>query len=284
MPIDSAQPARTYVSPRYMENGESVLSLYRMVDYDVLRFAGFADFYLWPGQIICHLRNPDSSDLVELNLLGPVLSLWLELRSVPALHTSAVMMDRHAVAFLSSSQGGKSTLAAMFVQAGYSLLTDDILPVERRRDVLLGRPGYPTMRLWPDEALHFLGHCEDLELVHHKLTKRWVPVGPGGFGAFCDESQPLACLYVPQRRQPADTRTDVEITPISPRDAVIELVRHSFAAGIIEPLELRPQRLDFFARMVSRVPTRRLVYPSGFEHLPRVRDAILQDLNNLRKP
>jgi len=29
--------------------------------------------------------------------------------------------------------------------------------------------------------------------------------------------------------------------------------------------------LDFFTRMVQPAPMRRLIYPAGFEHLPRVR-------------
>ena len=49
----------------------------------------------------------------------------------------------------------------------------------------------------------------------------------------------------------------------------------------MEVIGLQPQRLDFFAQMVQQVPMRRLAYPSGFEHLPRVRDAILQDLEGL---
>ena len=69
--------------------------------------------------------------------------------------------------------------------------------------------------------------------------------------------------------------------PVSPRDAVIELVRHSFAASIVESLRLQPQRLDFFAQLVQQVPMRWLIYPSGFEHLPRVREAILENLKTL---
>ena len=45
--------------------------------------------------------------------------------------------------------------------------------------------------------------------------------------------------------------------------------------------ERRRRRLEFFARMVQQVPVRRLVYPTGFEHLPRVRETILEDLDAL---
>jgi len=38
--------------------------------------------------------------------------------------------------------------------------------------------------------------------------------------------------------------------------------------------------LDFFARMVQPAPMRRLVYPAGFDPLPRVREAVLADVEN----
>jgi hypothetical protein len=137
------------------------------------------------------------------------------------------------------------------------------------------------MRLWPDEAQYFLGHYEDLERVHPAYSKRRVPVGPDGFGTFCDASQPMACLYLPERRDPEEGGMEIVIMPVSPRDAVIELVRHSFTPRVVEAIGLQPQRLDFFAQMVQQVPMRRLSYPSGFEHLPRVREAILEDLESL---
>jgi hypothetical protein len=275
---EQATPA--YSSSYRTDDGESILYLYRLGTCDVLRFTRVADFYLWPARIICHLLDPAYDYLVEIRLLGTVLSFWLERQGIPALHASAVTVQGQAVAFLSTNKGGKSSLAASLLQAGYPLLTDDILPVEYTDGAFRGRPGYPTVRLWPDEAQHFLGHYEDLPLVHPELAKRRVPVGPDGFAAFCDVSQPLACLYLPERRDPAARETAVEITPVSPRDAVIELVRHSFTARLVEALGLQAQRLDFFARLVRHVPLRRLVYPSGFAYLPRVREAILKDLES----
>ncbi|MBC7260861.1 MAG: hypothetical protein H5T63_02510 [Chloroflexi bacterium] len=251
---------------------------YRLADCDVVRFPRISDYYLWPERVVCHLRNPEYAYLVEIQFLGPVISLWLERQGIPTLHASAVVVNGRAAAFLSTNSAGKSTLAAAMVQAGYPLLTDDILPVEHVNTTLQGRPGYPQMRLWPDEAQYFLGHYEDLEFVHPAYAKRRVPIGPGGFGTFCDEAKPLACIYLPERRDAQKCGNQVEISPLSRRDALIELVRHSFVASVVEQLGLQAQRLDFFARMVQQVPMRRLVYPSGSEYLPQVQEAILTDL------
>jgi hypothetical protein len=167
------------------------------------------------------------------------------------------------------------------MQAGCPLLTDDILPVERMGDVFVGRPGYPTMRMWPDEAEHFLGYYEHLPRVHPQLSKRRVPVGPDVFGTFLDAATPLACLYVPDRRDPAEHGLAIEIEPISPGNAVIELVRNSFVPRLVQAMGLAPQRLALFAALVESVPVRRLSYPNGFQHLEGVREAILRDLASL---
>jgi hypothetical protein len=280
--MDWEQATLLYSAPHRTESDESTVRLYRLNGCDALRFAGVADFYLWSDRIVCHLLDPAHDYLVEIQLLGPVLSFWLERQGIPALHASAVVVGERAVAFLSSNQGGKSSLAAALMQEGYPLLTDDILPVDLRQGVFVGRPGYPQMRMWPDVAQHFVGHHQDLELVHPELPKRRVPVGPGDFGTFCDVSQTLSCTYLPERFDPEEAHKRIEIRPVSPRDAVIELVRHSFTPRVVEAIGLQAQRLDFFARMVQQVPMRRLVYPSGFEHLPRVSGAILEDLNSLR--
>jgi len=281
IPTNWDQIIPIYVSPDRVVDGKSAGYLYRLGTCDVLRFTHVADFYLWANQIICYPLDLADDQVVEIYLLGPVLSFWLERRGVPVLHASAVMVNGCAAAFLSHRSSGKSTLAAALMQAGYPLLTDDILPVERHRGTFVGRPGYPQMRMWPNEAQHFLGYYQDLERVHPAHSKRRVPVGPNGFGTFCDMAQPLACLYLPERRDPREGGTEIEITPVSPRDAVIELVRHSFTPRVVEAIGLQPRRLDFFAQMVQQVPMRRLVYPSGFEHLPRVREAILEDLETL---
>jgi hypothetical protein len=233
---------------------------------EVLCFPGVADFYLLPGRIDCHLLAPEHEHLVEIRLLGPVFSYWLERRGLPTLHASAVDAGGRVVAFLSSHGGGKTGLAAAMMRAGCPLLTDDVLPLEERERIFLGRPGYPQMRMWPDEADWFLGGSEDLALVHPAFSKRRVPVGPDGFGAFQGSTLPLACLYIPERR----TDGPVEIRDVPPREAFLELVRHSFSPHLVQAAGLQERRADLFARLVGQIPVRRLLYPSGFERLPEV--------------
>jgi hypothetical protein len=273
--------APVFAHPILIDSGASLLYVYRQQDYHVLRFTEVADFYLWPERIVCHLLDPAYEYKVEIDLLGFVFSLWLELQGTPALHASAAVVGDRAVVFLATNSGGKSSLAASLMQAGCPLLTDDILPVERHGGVFKGRPGYPQMRMWPEQAQHFLGYYEELDIVHPAYSKRCVPVGADGFGTFCDASQPLACFYLPERRDPVEWGTGIEFTQISGVEGLMSLLGQSFIPNTVEALGLRANRLGLLAQMVSQVPVRRVVYPDGFDYLPSVRQAIIDDLANL---
>jgi len=273
----------TYASSPELDGAEeSVLKIYRRGNCHILRITGVLDYYIAPDSIACYLVDPHHEYLAEIHFLGLAFSLWLELRGIPALHASAVVVEYGAVVFLSTNKGGKSSLAATLMQAGYPLLTDDLLPLEQYREKFLGRPGYPQMRMWPDQASYFLGHYEDLEIVHPAYSKRRVPVGADGLGTFCREPAPLACFYLPERRDPAEWGEGIETRPLSRTEALMSLVGQSFVPHTVEALGLQPQRIGFFARLLSQVPVRRIIYPEGYEHLPQVRRCILSDLARLQ--
>lgn len=267
VPPSPAQPgARLYSSPWRDETGESALYLDRFPGTDVLRFPGTADFYLEPGCITGHLLDPGGRELMELRLLGPVLSYWLERLGIPVLHAAAVRIGDGAVGFLAPSGGGKSSLAAALLQAGAPLLTDDVLPVEESAGTFLARPGFPQMRMEPDSARRFLGRTDGLASISPDDSKLHVPVD-----AFCGMATPLAGLYLVERRP-----GPLEILPLSRREAVVELVRHSFSPYLVEAVGLQPRRLDLFVRLVRQVPVHRLLCPTGFEHLPQAAEALLR--------
>jgi len=259
------------------ENPESQFSIYSQGDCCILRFVPL-DYFIRPDTIVAHLRDGSYRYLVELWLFGRVFSVWLELRGVPTIHASSVVANHGAVCFLSTSGGGKSALAATLVREGYPLLTDDILPVKKERDVFLGVPGYPSMRMWPDQAEYFVGSHEGLDLVHPLYSKRRVLIGSGGFGTFCSKEQPLKAIYIPDRQDP---ETELRIEPVSPVDALFELIKNSFTARVVEALGLQPQRMNFFTDMVMQLPVRRLVYPDGYDNLPEVGEAVLEDVGSL---
>jgi hypothetical protein len=247
-------------------------------DCHVVHFAGLVDFYLSSDTIIAHLLDPACRYMIEILLLGEIFSLWLELNGVRMIHASAAVVDDAALGFISANQGGKSSLAAAFTRRDYPILADDIVPVEERNGTFIAQPGYPAMRMWPDQATYFLGSYEDLEIVHPEFSKRRIVIGRDNFGTFCSDEKPLKVVYIPHRMS---SDGDISIEPVSKKTAFFELIQNSFSAGIVEALGFQSQRMNFFARMVKQVPVRRLNYPEGYDRLSPVVDAVLEDIESL---
>lgn len=256
--------------------GQPLWKLYRLANCYVLHYPDCITYVIAGNRISYELIDMAQPEWIQIYLLSSVIAFWLELSGMLVLHASAVALPRGVVGFVASSTGGKSTLAAAAVAAGHPLVTDDLLALHDQGQQLHVQPGFPAMRLWPSTAAHFLPDWQALPRVDHKFDKRWTPIGAGGWGKFCPESQPLAALYVPQRRAGDVPNLAIEIVPLAMGEAVIELVRHSFAAWLTATSRLEARRLPFMSRVVAQTPVYRLVYPAGFDHLPHVIAAVEQ--------
>jgi hypothetical protein len=267
----------TYESPYVDLEGNTRVRATSASERDDLRFGERIRFSLGADEIVCHFTPRVEPREIEILLLGTVLSYWLERQGTCCVHSSAVVTPCGGIGFLAGNGGGKSALAASFLEAGFPLLTDDILAIDRREDGAFGRASYPQMRFWPSEAERFAGNADPGDQVHPTIPKVRVAVGEPGFGTFHSKEAPLRALYLPVRLSGSEGAR-VEIEPIRPRDALIELVRESFVAHLVASAPWAQGRLARLAAIAEAVPMRRLSYPSGFDRLPEVRDAVLADL------
>jgi hypothetical protein len=236
-----------------------------------LQFGDLVSYLLSPDAILCYLEDEERLRAAEIWLTGAACSLWNELCGVPALHAAAVAVRGRGVGVLATSQGGKSSLAAACMEAGHPLLTDDVLMVHPAAGTIVGEPSLPQMRMWPDQARHFLGTTAGLRRVVPHLTKRRVPVGAGGFGTFQASAVPMTHLLLPER---SATATTVRLEPVAPQQALIELLRHSFLPRSVAALDLSARRLPVLVSLAQQAAVYRLIYPDGVEHLPRVAAAV----------
>jgi len=95
--------------------------------------------------------------------------------------------------------------------------------------------------------------------------------------AYCDVARPLRCMYFLGN---GDTET-VSIEPVGGRDAMIELVRHTFLLDI----EARDMLMQHFGQLteLARIPMFfRLDYPRHYEILPQVREAVIRHATSLQ--
>jgi len=188
-------------------------------DLDVrLEYPHVATLAIRGGREISVAPRPETdAKAVRALLLGPALAVLLHQRGVLALHASSVRLPAGVVAFLGGSGWGKSTMAGALERLGHDLVADDITAVEPRPDRVDVLPAFPSSssgrrRSRPRDR------PETLPLVVPDEDKRARRVA-GGLSA---TSLPLAALFVLAFGAPA------RIELLTPREALLELVRHSF--------------------------------------------------------
>jgi hypothetical protein len=279
-PLDEASPGELlYQSKRLIAaHGNLPASrIWRVGKTLRIHMPEYGVYAISPKVISCYPFAHVSPTELRLCFYTSIIALWMEWMGIPALHASAVVLQGRTLGFLANSRGGKSTLAAQLLRAGCGFLTDDILAVGVTGDQVLGHFGYPWTRLWPETAEQVGLAPQELARVHPQVEKRLAPVGGGNLGEVCLASTPLGVLYIPERRDPAEWGDRVEIAPLSPGQAVIELLRYSYTLHLLRAIERESLHFDRLAQIAQRVPLRRLIYPTGHEYLPRVQEALLQD-------
>ncbi len=176
------------------------------------------------------------------------------LRGREALHAGAVATPAGAVAILAESGGGKSTLVSQLVQEGCTLVTDDILFLDRAGHELVGHAGPPLMML-ARERSDGLG-----ELVGMIDNEVWLTV------PVVSDPVPLRKIIVLERRAGAETemyRITEPLTPLVrhllkyPRTPARELNRFNLASDvatnaqiwrIVADVDTPPEQLAAMAR------------------------------------
>lgn len=287
-----------YLSPAKNRYGESALQVFALKFGFILHFPRIADFILRSGEITCELFDPKLNCMIEICLLGHVMSYYLEASGVAALHAGAVAIGDRAVLFVADRTGGKSTLVASMVQAGFPLIADDIAALESINGTVVCRHGFPQLKLTPEQALRFAGRANGFPLVHPDFSKLSVPASE--VGSVAAASLPVSCVYLLERRTDGydgdDSAPRIQIEPVLTGDALTQLVRHSFLANIVERRgalsdfscgdgrsgrggeEWHISRFHRLAKMAQGVSVKRLYYPSGYKKLPQVHAAILEDV------
>lgn len=236
----------------------------------LLRFPGLADFTVSAnGRKAAAYPVPGvSRETIEHLYLNQIVPLALSRQRRLVLHASAVEVQDRAVAFLGMSGRGKSTLAASFSTSGYRFLTDDGLLIDNEGDGYVVHPGHPSIRLWKDSREALIPHGTDAASPVDYTPKTRLLADDQV--AFCAVVRPLCRVYFL-----GDGNTDrVEIVPVGGRDAMIELVRHSFLLDV-EEREMLTRHFEQLSALVELPIFFRLDYPRRYAVLPNARDAVI---------
>lgn len=259
-----------------LPDGTPWTQIYRTASGYLLRFPELADFEVsHDGNTVCGWPVPGVPEpSVQHLYLNQVLPLALSKQGRLVFHASAVELGDTAIAFMGESGRGKSTLAASFATSGSRFLTDDGLVVENVEAEWLVLPSHPSIRLWEDsqQALIAAGALM-APPVSYTSKSRFLA---GDDIVFCEQPRRLRCVYF----LGTGVAPEPQFERLSPSEALIELVKHSFLLDI-EERELLATHFDELSRLVSRPLYYRLDYPRRFENLAQVRKAIVDHVRAL---
>jgi len=254
-------------------DGERWTQFFRVQAGYLLRFPGLADFEITGDTlaVACRPAPGVTPDTCEHLFLNQVLPLVWSKQGKLVFHASAVEVAGVAAAFLAESGGGKSTLAASFATGGYRFLADDGLVVEPGDDGFSAQPSHPSIRLWEDSRRALVGATAATAPPVQYTDKARFLAGTGI--AFCERPRPLRRAYFLGNGSAAA----VSFQRMSASEAMMEWVKHSFLLDPKEPA-LLAAHFGHVAGLANRVGCYRLDYPRRFEALPRVRQAIVEHL------
>lgn len=207
-------------------------------------------------------------------LLGVVLSFSLVKRGLDPLHATAVVVDGGAVGFLGDTGYGKSSLGAAFLQAGYPMLTDDLLVLRHDGHGFSAYSGPPRIKLFPEIAKRMLGE-HVMGIPMNPLTRKLII--PLDRHQSHQAPTPLKALYVLPRPSAGAGSRRLTLRRLSQRGAFLALLKSAFNDEVVEPERLRHQFL-LCTRIASAVPITLLSHPRSLASLPSVREAILADI------
>ncbi|MEO1353053.1 MAG: serine kinase [Cyanobacteria bacterium J06635_15] len=184
----------------------------------IFYFNGIGAFHILKGCKIIFIPAQEACERrVRLALVGTVMAILLYQRGLLVLHASAVEINGGAVAFLGVPGQGKSSTAAAFHAHGYDFLTDDVAAVTLSQTIATIAPGFPQMKLSPETAAALDYDFESLLKLYLDDKKR----GYRPIRNFAQLPLPILRIYV----LADDPEFDIE--PLSPKESVMELVRHS---------------------------------------------------------
>lgn len=225
----------------------------------VLDWPGIAKFVAIDGQQLIYQRYTTDDDVFRLFVLSEALGLVLFQRGVFLLHGSAVKIDQKAIVFLGQPGAGKSTTAAAFVKAGFTILSDDMTAIgfDNEQKAVVW-PGFPEIKIWQSTVQNLGFDTNLLEPAfegHHKYLLRQAE------DTFPVKPLPLQQIFIV--KGPHSKKTGF----IKKIEAPLELLRHfPLPVRMLQSENLQKHFKDCL-QIAASAPIEAIKRPKNFEAL-----------------
>ena len=280
--VSATQVETSYIAEYSDECGNPALRVFRLLDGQFYRFsyADRTEFVLdrRGTEVWAKWHEPLTIEDTATYLLGPVMGFVLLLRGLVCLHASAIAIGEEAIAFVGPAGSGKSTTAAAFANRGFSVLAEDVVTLDDRRDHFLVRPAYPCIRLWPPAVKALYGSETHLP----RLTPNWDKCYLDLSETFLRRPLALAAIYLLAPR--SDDVGAPFIEPLDRAEGLMSLVANTYATKLMDKT-MRAREFDLLTRVLNNVPLHRVTPHTDPARLPELCDSILRDFeSHVEKP
>lgn len=239
----------------------------------MFRMPGTAIFSIENGNkiLVSPIEN-SHEDNIRLYLLGTCMGALLMQRKILPLHGSAIAINGKVYAIVGDSGAGKSTLASAFLNKGYRLLSDDVIPVSFNEDnIPIVTPAYPQQKLWLASLNEFGMESNQYRPIVDRETKFAIPVA----NQFETETMPLAGVIELIKTE----NDDIEIQPISDLQRFQTLFYHTYRNFFIGPIGLMEWHFNFSAKMLNKIDLFQLKRPISRFTANDLTEVILSTIN-----
>ncbi|GAB6039791.1 hypothetical protein [Endothiovibrio diazotrophicus] len=257
------------IAPEGLAGGEQLGPfLWASRDALWLHITGVARFLVTRGREI--RVDPEAGideESLRTFLLGSAFGALLFQRGLLVLHGNAIRIGDQCLVCAGPSGAGKSTLAAGFMQRGYPILADDVVPVDARCRAL---PGFPRIKLWRDVADYLAIDTAGLRRLRPGFEKFNLPVVTDG----ASEPLPIRWVYILNSEHVDALRID----PIQGMHRFGPLYKNTYRMRFLNGMALKPEHLKLCGQLAARIHLARITRPRANFDLDTMIDALLADI------
>jgi len=224
-------------------------------------------------RVLCKMPSNVELESFEAYLTTFALSGALIQQGEEPLHATVVATNGSGIGLIGPSGVGKSTLAAFLIERGGALVTDDMLRLEFRDDVVVAFPGPRRLKLFKEPAQRILKqalNCGRFNPFSEKLI--FQPA------LFIDRSkghQPLSALYFLDTPPRHGDPNSISIERLFGLD-LFKTIAASTMNRRLNAADRLERQFRSTERIANCIPVYKLMYPRDYDLLDQVADLIHQ--------
>ncbi len=234
-----------------------------------LKVPEVATFYVTNGNEIFIDPAPGiDEDSIRVFLLGSAFGALLFQRGYLVMHGNAIRIGDQCMICVGHSGAGKSTLAAGFMQRGYNVLADDVVPVNEACEAI---PGFPRIKLWQDVADHLKIDTAPLRRIRPAMEKFHLPLAHD----FGKQPLPVRWIYILNTNE---SQQDIDIESIQGMQRFLPLRNNTYRVRYLEGMAMKQSHLQLCGKLAGKIRLGRVTRPRTDFQLDQLIDRLLADM------